>query len=93
MAWALRLPGQRGVHIPEDVYDRMYAIGNGVTLPIWGRPILPHQMQWLYDRGLTQPAQIHAAFSQLPHPHAPNVSVGDYPHYANAMHVFEQHSK
>jgi hypothetical protein len=88
MAWALKLPGQRGVSVPEAVYDRIYSVGNGITMPLWGRPILPEQIQYLHENGLTEPSQIHQAFNDLPHPHAPNVKVGEYQDY---VHAFKAH--
>lgn len=89
MGWWLNLPGKRGVDIPEETYDRIYSVGNGITMPLWGRPILPEQMQYLHDNDLTQPSQIHAAFGELPHPHAPNVKVSEYPDYVHAMKAHE----
>lgn len=92
-AWYLKLPGKRGIDIPADVYDKMKPVADGITMPLWGRSTLPHQMQWLYDQGKTQPYQIHAAFNELPHPHAPNVKVGEYPDYVSAMQTYQEHSK
>ena len=93
MSWWLSLPGTRGSRIPEADYDHLYAIASGITLPLWGRPPLPHQMQYLHDNNLRQPGEIHAAFAALPHPHAPSVSVGDFPDYAHAYKTYQDHAK
>ena len=92
MSWWLGLPGKRGVEIPEEEYDKVYPVAAGITLPLWGRPPHPRQMQYLHDQGITEPADIHAAFSSLPHPQAPNVTVGEYPAYAEAFQTYEAHS-
>lgn len=89
--WLDGLPGQRGRDIDPDTYDTIYHVGNGITLPMWGRPILPHQIDALYRMGATTPQAIHQALGQLPHPHAPNVSVADYPVYAQAHKVWTEH--
>lgn len=91
MAWYLGLPGKRGIDIPEHIYDRIAPVANGITLPLWGRPAAPEQLQWLHDNEITEPEDIHKAFNGLPHPHAPSVSVGEFPSYAHAMSVFEEH--
>ena len=90
-AWLDALPGARGRDIPEDVYDQMYATANGITLPVWGRPVTPEQMQAMYDQELTTPAAIHQAFNSLPHPHAPNVTVGEYHDYEQALQTYQKH--
>jgi hypothetical protein len=92
-AWYLKLPAKRGIDIPARVYDQMKPVADGITMPMWGRPALPHQMAWLYEHGHTQPYQIHAAFSALPHPHAPNVKVGEYPDYVHALSTYKEHSQ
>jgi hypothetical protein len=89
LAFLQQLPGKRGVDIPADDYDRMYQVANGITLPVWGRPVSPHQLQWLYDQGATTPEAIHAAFNAQPHPHAPNVTVGEFPEYARAYQTHQ----
>ena len=73
MAWYLGLPGKRGIDIPEHIYDRIAPVANGITLPLWGRPASPEQLQWLHDNEVTEPEDIHKAFNGLPHPHAPSV--------------------
>jgi len=92
MEWWLRLPAKRGIDIPAERFDKIQQIANGVTLPIWGRPALPDQLQFLHDNDLTEPGQIHDAFSQLPHPHAPNVTVAQYPDYVAALKEHDDHS-
>jgi hypothetical protein len=79
--------------IPTDDFNTIKSVGDGVTLPIWGRGLLPHQIRWLYDKGITQPAAIHDAITKLPHPNAPNVTVGEYPDYVAAQKEYEEHSK
>lgn len=91
--WFQELPGKRGVDVPEHEYDRIFAVASGITLPLWGRPPSPQQMQHLWDNKITDPSAIHAAFGALPHPHAPNVSVSDFPAYAQAFKAHEEHSK
>ena len=92
-AWFQQLPGKRGADIEPELYDRIYRVASGITLPLWGRPPSPQQMQWLHDQGAHEPAAIHAAFNDLPHPMAPNVTVGQFPAYAQAFKAHEQHSK
>ena len=89
--WLDSLPGKRGTDIPPDVYDTIYHVGNGITLPMWGRPILPHQIAALYSQGATTPQAIHQALGSLPHPNAPNVSVSEYPHYVQAYRTYNEH--
>ncbi len=91
--WFDALPGQRGRDVPEDAYERIKSAADGITLPLWGRPAHPRQLQHLWDNRIIEPAAIHAEFAKLPHPGAHNVSVGDYPNYAHAMKVYEEHSK
>lgn len=88
--WFDALPGKRG-EIPPDVYDTIYSVGNGITLPMWGRPILPHQIDALYKAGATTPQAIHQALGSLPHPNASNVSVSDYPSYVQAFQTWQEH--
>lgn len=90
-SWLDSLPGRRGVDIPEDEYDTIYHVGNGITLPMWGRPILPHQIAALHEMGATTPQAIHQALGALPHPNAPNVSVNDYPAYVQAYQTWSEH--
>jgi hypothetical protein len=92
MSWWLKLPGKRGVDIPEGEYDKVYPVAAGITLGVWGRQPHPRQMQWLHDQGITEPADVHAAFAGLPHPGAPNVTVGEYPQYAKAYQTYQEHS-
>ncbi|MGP8161954.1 MAG: hypothetical protein ACLQGJ_12185 [Candidatus Dormibacteria bacterium] len=87
------LPGKRGTDIPAEDYDVMYATANGITLPVWGRPVSPAQLQAMYDQGLTTPESIHAAFGKLPHPHAPNVTLGEYQDYAKAHQTYQEHKR
>lgn len=91
MAWYLSVPGKRGVDIPADRYDKIAPVANGITLPLWGRPASPQQLQYLHDNDLTEPSQIHAAFGALPHPNAPSISVSDYPAYTAALKTYEDH--
>jgi hypothetical protein len=88
--WYRGLPGARG-QIPPDVYDTIYSVGNGITLPLWGRPILPHQIDALHKMGADTPAAIHAAFNSMPHPHAPGVSIGEFQDYAHALKTYQDH--
>lgn len=89
--WAESLPGQRGRDVPPDVYDTIYHVGNGITMSVWGRPILPQQIAWLHEQGATTPQAIHQALGAQPHPHAPTVSVADYGHYATALKTYREH--
>lgn len=91
MGWLLQQPGLRGVGVPADAYDKIVPVANGITLPLWGRPASLEQIQWLHDNGVHEPEDIHKAYNGLPHPHAPSVSVGEFPTYAHAMSVFEEH--
>lgn len=86
--------GQRGKGwIPAHIYDRIYPVANGITQQIWGDHPTPEQMQALFDAGYHTPDKIHEAYNALPHPHAPNVTVGQYPAYANAVRVYEEHRR
>ena len=89
--WADKLPGQRGRDIPPDVYDTIYHTANGITMNVWGRPVLPHQIAWLYEQGAHTPQAIHQALGAQQHPHAPGVSVGDYPKYVSALKAYTAH--
>ena len=88
--WYLALPHHG---IPPEHFQRIKDVADGITLPLNGRTLLPAQIRWLYDRGIHEPAAIHDAVSKLPHPHAPNVTIGEYPDYAHALKAFEEHSK
>ena len=90
MAWYLSQP-KPGVEIPADKWEKIVPVANSITMPLWGRPAHPEQLQWLADHDMTEPAEIHQAFGQLPHPHAPSISVADYPAYTSALKTFEQH--
>ena len=89
--WAQALPGARGRDIPPHIYDTIYSVGNGVTMSVWGRPILPQQIDWLYRTGAHTPQQIHEALGKQQHPHAPAVTVAEYPHYAKALQTYRKH--
>jgi hypothetical protein len=91
MSWMLQQPGIRGVGVPADVYDKITPVANGIALPMWGRPASLEQIQFLADNDLTEPQQIHQAFGSLPHPHAPSVSVSEFPEFAHALQVFDEH--
>lgn len=84
-------PGKRGVDIPEHVFDDIHRVANGITQPLWGRRPTPEQLHWLYTNGHHTPEQIHQAFDGLPHPHAPNMAVGQYRDHAEALKVYKQH--
>lgn len=86
-----RLPGKRGVDIPEDVYDRIYPVARGITEQIWGRPPTPRQLQELYDNDLTHPDQIRQAYGALPHPFAKGLTVAEYQRYLEAYQVYREH--
>ena len=92
-AYLQSLPGKRGIDIPEDQYDKMFTVANGITQQVWGGYPLPHQMQDLWDAGATTPERIHAMFGALPHPLAPSVSVDDYQQYSQAKQLFSKHQK
>lgn len=86
------LPGKRGHDIPEHIHDVITQVGNGIAKPLYGRDLDPFQIQALYEGGYHTPEAIHEAMNSLPHPHAPNVTVGEYPDYAHAHKVFKEHS-
>lgn len=92
-AWYQQLPGKRGVDIPAEEFDKIHAVASGITLPLWGRQPHPAQLQYLWDNKLTEPAQIHAAYNELSHPHAPNLKVGEFAAYAQAYKAHQEHSK
>jgi hypothetical protein len=85
------LPGKKGHDIPEYLHDRIRSAAVGITQSIWGRNPTPHQLQYLYDQGLHTPDQISDAFGALPHPHADGLTVAEFPRYAEAYGVFEEH--
>lgn len=89
-AYVNRLPDR---HVPPEIHAKIRSAANAITLPLWGREIEPQQIADLHAAGMTDPTQIHAAFSALPHPHAPNVTVGEYPAYVQAHKTFMEHSK
>ena len=84
-------PGQRGRDIPTQFYDQMHHAASGITVPLWGRGPSPHQMQALWDAKATTPEKIKNLYDQMPHPNAPNVRVGDYADYQQALQVFNEH--
>jgi hypothetical protein len=86
-AWYLNLP----IHdIPAERFHSIQAVANGITMPLWGRPALPDQIAYLHRENLVEPQQIHQAFGELPHPHAPNVQVKDYADYTHAYKAHEE---
>ena len=87
----MSLPGKRGIDIPEDKFDAIHQVAEGITQPLWGRPPTPHQMQHLYDSGAHDPQAIHDAFAELDHPHAPGLKVGEYQSWKDAHHAFKSH--
>lgn len=87
----LAIPGMRGRDIPEEKYDQIRDVADGITMPLWGRPATPHQMQHLYDTGAHDPASIHAAFDNLNHPHSPGLKVGEFQTYSKALSTYKQH--
>jgi hypothetical protein len=89
MQWYLQQP-KPGVEIPMEKWNAIVPVANGISLPLWGRPAHPAQIQWLADNDMTEPQQIHQAFGSLPHPNAPSVSVSEYPQYQHAMDIFEK---
>jgi len=92
-SWLNSQPGQRGRDIPTQFYDQMYHAASGITVPLWGRPPSYGQMQKLWDEKATTPEKIKNMYDQMPHPKAPNVKVGDYGDYQQALQVFNEHSK
>lgn len=87
------LPGKRGIDIPEEIFDKIHPIANGITQPLWGRPPTPEHLQHLYENGHHDPDSIHAMYDALPHPHAPGVKVGEYDGWKQAFTKWEAHSK
>jgi hypothetical protein len=87
----MELPGKRGLDIPAETYDRIFDVASGITMPVWGRPPTPEQMDFLYRNGHHTPDRIHAAFSQLPHPHAPTVRLGEYQTFQHALETYQEH--
>ena len=85
------IPGLRGRDIPEILYDHIRSVGDGITVPVWGRPVTPQQMQHLHDNGIHDPAAIHAEFAQQQHPYAPDLTLGEYQQHASALKTFKQH--
>jgi hypothetical protein len=86
-----KIPGKRGRDIPENLHEQIKNIADGITMPLWGRPATPFQLDHLHKAGAHDPASIHAAFSNLQHPHAPGLTVGDYQIYSKALSVHKQH--
>lgn len=87
------MPGKRGKDIPADIFDKIHPHACAATLGVWGRHPTPEQFQALHDQGLHEPHQIHDAFSQMPHPHADGLTVGEYPQWQKAMKSWHQHTK
>jgi hypothetical protein len=86
-AWYLKLP----IHgIPPERLHAIQTVANGITMPLWGRPALPEQIAYLHQNDLVHPQQIHQAFGDLPHPHAPNVKVSQYQDYVHAYKAHEE---
>lgn len=83
-------PGQRGRDIPTQFYDQMHHAASGITVPLWGQHPTAAQMQALWDAKATTPEQIKAHFDQMPHPKAPNVRVGDYADYQQALQTYNE---
>jgi hypothetical protein len=90
-AAVMKIKGLRGRDIPEATYDKIRDVADGITMPLWGRPATPYQMQHLYDTGAHDPASIHQAFDNLDHPHAPGLKVGEYAQYGKALSTYKQH--
>lgn len=86
------LPGKRGIDIPETDYDRIHEAASGITQSVWGRYPTPEMMQHMYDNGIHHPESIKAWFGKMPHPHAPSVTVDEYPAWSQAYEVHRQHS-
>lgn len=87
------LPGKRGADIPAEAYDHILHVARGITMPVWGRPPTPHQMQHLYDHGMTDADAIHEAFDSQPHPFVPHVKVGEYADWKQAYRTYKQHKR
>lgn len=88
-----QLPGKRGIDIPEAQFDQIHKHASAATLGVWGRHPTPHQIQALFDQGLTEGHQIQGAFDQLPHPHAEGMTVGEYRGWSDAYQHFKQHTQ
>lgn len=88
------LPGRRqsrGGDIPDDVWERLHAAANGITQQVWGRWPWPQHLQDMYEAGITEPQQVHDFYGAFAHPHAPGLTVAEYPRYAQAHQVFQRH--
>lgn len=84
------LPGKRGVDIPDSVHKRIVQAAMGVTMPLWGRPPTPHQIQWLHDNGMTTYQQVQQAFGNLPHPHVDGMTVAQYQAWKQAHDTYKK---
>lgn len=89
MSW----PGKRGIDIPENVFDRIQPVAQGISKQIWGSNVQPEHLQYLYDNGYHTPEAIQSQYDPLPHPHAPSVTVGEYQQYSKATELFNKHQK
>lgn len=89
--WGSTQPGKRGVDIPAEIFDRIAPAAHGAMLPLYGRPATPEQLQWFHDQGITEPADVHDAVSRMQHPHAPDLTVGEFPRYQQAFDTFRAH--
>ena len=85
------MPGKRGVNIPADMWDQIHASASGITKQVWGSAPSPEQMQRLYDDGHHEPDAIKEVFNGLPHPHAPSLTVGEYPQFSQALQLYQDH--
>jgi hypothetical protein len=81
----------RGGSIPDDVHERLFATANGITQQTWGRWPWPWHVQEMFDQGLTEPQQVHDYYGNFAHPHAPGLTLAEYPRYAKAHQTFVQH--
>jgi len=86
----MSLPGKRGIDIPEEIFDKIQPVAQGMAMQVWGRPIEPQQLQDLYVGGHHQPEQVKQVLGGLPHPHAPSVSVGEYQKFSAAKQMFDE---
>jgi hypothetical protein len=87
-------PGKRGIDIPEDRYDKLFDIAAGITQPLWGMFPTPQQMQHAHDNNLDTAEKMHQGlYGQLPHPKAPDLSVGEYGQWERALQTVKQHGK
>lgn len=80
-------------HIPPEEHQKIRAVADSISYPVWGRGAQPDQIAALHAQGLMEPQQIHQAFADLPHPHAPNLTLGEWPQYVSAFNVFKDHAK